>query len=63
MSRYDAILGIIPLTFMIALLAATVGSVRLETAIIGGSLIGVLVVIDALFLNPPSVSTARTRGE
>lgn len=58
-SRYDVVLAAIPLAFLAAALAATVGPVSLQAAIRGATVLGVLVVADALFVNPPRGSGRR----
>ncbi len=62
-SRYDVVLGIIPIVFMVSLLMASIGSLTVEEAIAGSSIIAVLALIDALFLNPPGVSTTPPENE
>ncbi|MDQ2050846.1 hypothetical protein RBH26_10160 [Natronolimnohabitans sp. A-GB9] len=52
-SRYDLLLGIIPVVFAVALVVAHVLSVSVVQAMFVAAAIGVLVVIDACYLNPP----------
>ncbi|ELY55917.1 hypothetical protein [Natronolimnohabitans innermongolicus] len=52
-SRYDFLLVIVPIAFAVALVAAYVLSVSIVQAMGVAAAIGVLVVIDACYLNPP----------
>lgn len=60
-SRYDAILLMIPLIFAICSLSSILGPVSFRLALATASLIGALCVLDALFVHPPS-SAPRERG-
>jgi hypothetical protein len=53
LSRYDIVLAVIPTIFVIAILLGHLVSVSLQTAVAFGSLLGVVAVVDALFVNPP----------
>ena len=53
LSRYDLLLASIPLAFALALFAAGVLGVSTRLAVIGGSLVSLSVLVDALFVNPP----------
>ncbi len=53
-SRYDLQLGLIPAAFGSAILVAGLSTVTLEVALVMASLIGLLVIVDGLFRNPPS---------
>lgn len=57
LSRYDLLLWIIPLAFLLALVAATVLSTPLELTFVAASLVGALALFDGLFRNPPSAGT------
>lgn len=52
-SRYDLLLGIVPVAFAVALVVATVASVSLVEALFVAAIIGVLVIVDACYRNPP----------
>ncbi|QSX00801.1 hypothetical protein [Haloterrigena alkaliphila] len=51
--RDDLLLGIVPIAFAVALVAASTLSVSLPGAMGIAATIGVLVVIDACYRNPP----------
>ncbi len=53
-SRYDLVLAVIPLAFLLTAVASGVLGVALPTALAGGSLLGLAGLADALFLNPPT---------
>ena len=52
-SRYDLVLTVIPAAFLLAAVASGVLGVSLPTALAVGSLLGLAVLADALFLHPP----------
>ena len=52
--RYDLVLAVVPVAFLVAALARAAFDVPLEAALLGGFAISVLAVIDGLFLHPPS---------
>lgn len=52
-SRYDLLLGIVPLAFAVALVVAQVLSVSVVQAMFVAAAIGVLVIVDACYRNPP----------
>ncbi|QCS44128.1 hypothetical protein [Natrinema versiforme] len=52
-SRYDLLLGIVPLAFAVALVAATVLGVSEVQALSVAAGVGVAAVIDACYLHPP----------
>ena len=52
-SRYDLLLGIVPIVFTVALVTAHVLSMSVVRTLFVAAAIGVLVVIDACYLNPP----------
>jgi len=58
-TRYDLALLGIPTLFCLALLGHLVLGVPLVTALLPASVAGVALVVDAVFLNPP---TARQSG-
>jgi hypothetical protein len=53
-SRYDLLLALLPLGFLLAGLAHVLVSVPLQLAIAGAALFGLAVTVDALFVHPPS---------
>lgn len=53
LSRYDLVLAVIPAAFLLAALLGTAGAVPAPAAVTAASLVGVLAMVDALFLNPP----------
>jgi len=53
-SRHDFVLAVIPSVFVVAILVGHLWSLSVQTSICAASLLGGLVVIDALFVNPPS---------
>ena len=59
-SRYDLTLALLPLGFVLSLLGYVLVAVPLWIAILGGSLFGLLVLVDALFVHPPSERPPRT---
>ncbi|MGQ3412684.1 hypothetical protein ACT4ML_10550 [Natrinema sp. LN54] len=52
-SRYDLLLGVVPLAFAVALVAATVLGVSVVQALSVAAGVGAFAVIDACYLNPP----------
>lgn len=57
LSRYDLLLAVIPAAFACSLAAGQLLSVPSSNAMAAASVVGALVLADALFLNPP-----RLRG-
>jgi len=53
-SRYDAVLVLIPAILLLAVGTTAVFGVALPTALAVGSLLSVAAVTDALFVNPPT---------
>ncbi|MFB6179689.1 MAG: hypothetical protein ABEI77_08200 [Halorientalis sp.] len=53
MSRYDLVLAFVPTVFLVSLLVGTLFSVETHTAITGAGILGVIALVDALFINPP----------
>ncbi|APX97875.1 hypothetical protein [Natronorubrum daqingense] len=53
-SRYDVLLGIIPVAYASAILVAGLSSVPLVVTMLVASLVGVVVIADACYLNPPT---------
>lgn len=55
-SRYDLVLLVIPAALLVSLFAGQLPSVSIESALAVGSIVGVLTLVDALFVNPPNGS-------
>lgn len=58
-SRYDLHLMAIPLIFAVAVLVGVVASITVQTAVFAASLVGAVIVVDGLFVNPPDVSETQ----
>lgn len=58
-TRYDLVLALIPAVFALTLTTAAVVGLSLQTALTGASMVGVLAVLDALFINPPTRGRRR----
>lgn len=56
LSRYDLVLAVIPLAFLVALAVAHVGAAPFRSTLFAASIVGALALVDALFLNPPRIS-------
>lgn len=54
LTRYDFVLAVIPMAFLVSLFADAVLAVSTPLAMIVASLLGGLAVVDALFVNPPT---------
>ncbi|SFC18466.1 hypothetical protein SAMN05444422_105171 [Halobiforma haloterrestris] len=52
--RYDLLLGIVPVAFAVALVVAGVASLSMAQALLVAATVGVLVIVDACYLNPPT---------
>ncbi|WP_290817481.1 hypothetical protein [Halovivax sp.] len=52
--RYDLLLAVIPLAFAVGVAAAEALGIPLRTALVGASLVGLLALVDGLFIRPPS---------
>ncbi|MCL9813911.1 hypothetical protein [Natranaeroarchaeum aerophilus] len=52
-SRYDIVLILIPVVFLLAALFGSLLSVPLNVALFGAALIGAVAVLDGVFWNPP----------
>ena len=52
-TRYDLLLAIVPVAFAVALVAASVLGISMVQAMLIAAPIGVFVIIDACYLNPP----------
>lgn len=62
-SRYDVVLAAIPLVFALALLAHVTLSVPLRPAIASGAVASSLLVVDAIYLNPPTGPRSDGRSQ
>lgn len=60
-SRYDLVLGLIPVVFGAAGAAGAFLSVTATTAVTAAGIVSALAVVDALFLNPPRRPSAGRR--
>lgn len=56
-SRYDLVLLVIPVLLAASLLVSLLLPVSTTASLAGGSLLGTVVLADALFRNPPTRST------
>lgn len=52
-SRYDFVLAIIPVAFLLAGVASQVLSVAPHVLLVGATLVCAIALVDGLFLNPP----------
>jgi hypothetical protein len=53
LSRYDLVLALIPVAFLVSVVLGYLLSVPLRTTLTGASAVAALALLDALFLNPP----------
>jgi hypothetical protein len=58
-TRYDLALWAIPTAFLLALLAGGLLAIPQHAALVGAALVGVIVLVDAIALNPPVEPTTR----
>lgn len=58
-TRYDLALWAIPTAFLLAFLAGSVLGISQHAALVGAALLGVLVVVDVIALNPPVEPSAE----
>lgn len=52
-ARYDLALGLIPLAFVLAMTLGMVLGLSVQVMLVSAALVGVGVLVDALYLNPP----------
>lgn len=52
-NRYDVVIGIIPVAFVLALVGGTIAGVTVELALVAWAVVVVPMIVDALYLNPP----------
>jgi hypothetical protein len=60
LSRYDLVLAAIPLVFAMALMGHVLAPVPFHFAVGSGATVSGLLVADALYLNPPTESSAES---
>ena len=53
LTRYDLVLAVIPSAFVVAMLVGHLLSLSVEASAVVASVVGVLALLDGLFLNPP----------
>lgn len=53
LSRYDLVLVVLPLLFVLATAAGALSTIPMRVALASASLFGGVLVADALFVNPP----------
>lgn len=53
LSRYDLVLAVVPVAFLLALLVGGVVGVPTRVAVTTAAAVAALALIDGLFLNPP----------
>ncbi|WP_135663643.1 hypothetical protein [Halorhabdus rudnickae] len=58
-TRYDLYLLAIPLLFVSAVVVGFLTPVSMQGSIFGASLLGVAILVDSLFVNPPDVGDSR----
>jgi len=63
MSRYDLVLGVIPLSLLTSVVGASVTALALEPVLGVGALVSLLAMLDALFANPPGASGSGDEAE
>lgn len=61
LSRYDAILGIVPFAYVVGFTVAVLTPLSIVQAVAPASLVSVVVIVDACYLNPPTSSDQETR--
>ncbi|WP_235019789.1 hypothetical protein [Natrialba sp. INN-245] len=61
-NRYDLLLAIVPVVFAVALVGAGVFGVSLEAAMVVAAIVGVVVIVDACYLNPPTGQGSTERS-
>ncbi len=54
LSRYDLVLSIVPIGFVLAALVGRILSLSASGTLALGAAVGLLAVVDALFLSPPT---------
>jgi len=59
LSRYDLLLAVVPVAFVLGLLAVGLAGVPFRVAMGSAAAVGALALVDGLFLNPPRRPGAR----
>jgi hypothetical protein len=59
LSRYDLLLAVVPVAFLLGLLAAGLADVPLRVALSSAGAVSALALVDGLFFNPPRRPRAR----
>ncbi|MFB6119288.1 hypothetical protein [Halosegnis sp.] len=59
-SRYDLVLAVVPVAFLLAVGGGLLSSVPLHAAMAVGSLVGAAAVADALFVTPPGETGSKS---
>lgn len=52
-AQYDLVLGLIPLAFVLAMTLGTALGLSVQVMLVAAALVGVVALVDALYLNPP----------
>lgn len=60
LSRYDLVLAVVPVAFLVGLLAVGLADVPFRVAMTSAAAVGALALVDGLFLNPPRRPRARS---
>ena len=59
-TRYDFVLMVIPAALLVTVGAAELFGLPNRAALAAGSLVGLVALVDALFLNPPTTGKPRS---
>lgn len=62
LSRYDLVLGLIPVALLSSAVGASVSDLPLHVVLLAGAVVSLLAMIDALFVNPPRPESAEETG-
>lgn len=54
LSHYDLVLAVVPVAFLVSAIVGYLFAVPPKTALVVASVVGLLAMLDALFLNPPT---------
>lgn len=54
LTRYDLVLAVIPVALVLTVGAAELFGLPNRAALVGGAVVGLVALVDALFLNPPT---------
>jgi hypothetical protein len=60
LSRYDLVLAVIPLTFLLSALGASVFTIPMHRAVAIGGVVCLFALFDAMFINPPRQKPPHT---